>query len=46
MDNDKITFLVVDDDPIALEVARERLERLGFIVHTREPVARNFGVDS
>jgi len=35
MDNDKITFLVVDDDPIALEAARERLERLGFIVHTR-----------
>jgi len=35
MNNDKITFLVVDDDPIALEVARERLERLGFIVTTR-----------
>ena len=35
MDNNKITFLVVDDDPIALEVARERLERLGFIVATR-----------
>ena len=35
MDSDKITFLVVDDDPIALEVARERLERLGFVVTTR-----------
>ncbi|HEV8245229.1 MAG TPA: response regulator [Polyangiaceae bacterium] len=31
----KQTFLVVDDDPIALEVARERLEQLGFEVTTR-----------
>jgi DNA-binding response OmpR family regulator len=31
----KQTFLVVDDDPIALEVARERLEQLGFKVETR-----------
>ncbi len=35
MTNEKITFLVVDDDPIALQVARERLEKLGFIVATR-----------
>jgi CheY-like chemotaxis protein len=35
MQSDKITFLVVDDDPIALEVARERLEKLGFSVTTR-----------
>jgi CheY-like chemotaxis protein len=35
MQSDKITFLVVDDDPIALEVARERLQRLGFHVTTR-----------
>jgi CheY-like chemotaxis protein len=35
MRTSKITFLVVDDDPIALEVARERLERLGFAVTTR-----------
>jgi CheY-like chemotaxis protein len=32
----KLTFLVVDDDPIALEVARERLEALGFEVTTRD----------
>lgn len=32
---DKPTFLVVDDDPIALEVARERLSRIGFHVTTR-----------
>jgi CheY-like chemotaxis protein len=30
-----ISFLVVDDDPIALEVARERLEQMGFSVTTR-----------
>lgn len=30
------SFLVVDDDPIALEVARERLEHLGFHVTTRQ----------
>ncbi len=30
-----LSFLVVDDDPIALEVARERLEQLGFVVSTR-----------
>ena len=30
------TVLVVDDDPIVLEVARERLEGAGYIVHTRE----------
>jgi CheY-like chemotaxis protein len=35
MQSDKITFLVVDDDPVALEVAKERLERLGFQVSTR-----------
>jgi len=35
MTNEKITFLVVDDDPIALQVARERLEKLGFTVTTR-----------
>jgi two-component system, response regulator PdtaR len=29
------TFLVVDDDVVALEVARERLERAGFTVVTR-----------
>ena len=32
----KRTFLVVDDDLVALEVARERLERAGFEVVTRE----------
>jgi CheY-like chemotaxis protein len=32
----KLTFLVVDDDPVALEVARERLELLGFDVRTRD----------
>lgn len=31
----EVSFLVVDDDPIALEVARERLEQLGFSVSTR-----------
>ncbi len=31
----KIRFLVVDDDPIVLEVARERLTQLGFEVATR-----------
>jgi len=35
MRSEKITFLVVDDDPIALEVAKERLEKLGFHVTTR-----------
>jgi DNA-binding response OmpR family regulator len=30
-----LRILVVDDDPIALEVARERLIRLGFDVTTR-----------
>lgn len=30
-----LRILVVDDDPIALEVARERLTRLGFEVTTR-----------
>jgi DNA-binding response OmpR family regulator len=30
-----LRILVVDDDPIALEVARERLTRLGFAVTTR-----------
>ena len=32
----KITFLVVDDDPIVLEVAKERLTGLGFEVTTRD----------
>jgi CheY-like chemotaxis protein len=32
----KPTFLIVDDDPIALEVARERLEASGFEVTTRD----------
>jgi CheY-like chemotaxis protein len=32
----KPTFLVVDDDPVVLEVARERLETLGFEVATRD----------
>ena len=32
----KLTFLVVDDDPVALEVARERLEAIGFNVSTRD----------
>jgi CheY-like chemotaxis protein len=31
----KTSFLVVDDDPIALEVARGRLEEMGFEVATR-----------
>jgi CheY-like chemotaxis protein len=35
MSTDKITFLVVDDDPVAIEVARHRLEKLGFRVTTR-----------
>jgi DNA-binding response OmpR family regulator len=35
MNSDKITFLVVDDDPVALETARVRLQRLGFSVTTR-----------
>ncbi|HET7538932.1 MAG TPA: response regulator [Polyangiaceae bacterium] len=30
------TVLIVDDDPIVLEVTRERLERAGYIVHVRE----------
>ena len=30
------TVLVVDDDPIVLEVVRERLESVGYEVHTRE----------
>ncbi len=30
------TVLVVDDDPIVLEVTRERLEQAGYVVHTRE----------
>lgn len=30
------TVLVVDDDPIVLEVTRERLEDAGYKVHTRE----------
>ncbi|HEX3777117.1 MAG TPA: response regulator [Polyangiaceae bacterium] len=30
------TVLVVDDDPIVLEVTRERLEGAGYTVHTRE----------
>ena len=30
------TFLVVDDDRVSLEVTRERLERAGFEVVTRE----------
>lgn len=32
----RLTFLVVDDDPVALEVARERLESIGFDVSTRD----------
>ena len=30
------TVLIVDDDPIVLEVTKERLESIGFTVHTRE----------
>jgi CheY-like chemotaxis protein len=30
------TVLIVDDDPIVLEVTRERLESAGYQVHTRE----------
>jgi len=30
------TVLIVDDDPIVLEVTKERLEGAGFTVHTRE----------
>jgi CheY-like chemotaxis protein len=30
------TVLVVDDDPIVLEVTKERLESVGYVVHTRE----------
>jgi len=30
------TVLVVDDDPIILEIARERLEGAGYVVHVRE----------
>jgi CheY-like chemotaxis protein len=30
------TVLIVDDDPIVLEVTRERLEGAGYTVHTRE----------
>ena len=30
------TVLIVDDDPIVLEVTRERLEGAGYVVHTRE----------
>ncbi|HVU00587.1 MAG TPA: response regulator [Polyangiaceae bacterium] len=30
------TVLVVDDDPVYLEVAKERLERAGFVVETRD----------
>ena len=30
------TVLIVDDDPIVLEVTRERLEGAGYEVHTRE----------
>jgi two-component system, OmpR family, response regulator len=30
------TVLVVDDDPIVLEVTRERLESAGYVVHIRE----------
>ena len=30
------TVLVVDDDPIVLEVTRERLEGAGYVVHVRE----------
>ena len=33
---ERLLVLVVDDDAIALEVARERLERLGFAVATRD----------
>jgi CheY-like chemotaxis protein len=32
----KGTVLVVDDDPITLEVARERLEGAGYQVHVRD----------
>lgn len=32
----KLSFLVVDDDPVILEVVRERLEGLGFQVTTRD----------
>ena len=30
------TILIVDDDPIVLEVTKERLEGVGYEVHTRE----------
>ena len=30
------TVLIVDDDPIVLEVTKERLEGVGYTVHTRE----------
>ena len=30
------TVLIVDDDPIVLEVTKERLQGAGFTVHTRE----------
>ena len=30
------TVLIVDDDPIVLEVTKERLEGAGYTVHTRE----------
>lgn len=32
----KITFLVIDDDPVVVEVVRERLTGLGFEVTTRD----------
>ncbi|HEY3666984.1 MAG TPA: response regulator [Polyangiaceae bacterium] len=32
----RTTVLIVDDDPIVLEVTKERLEGAGYEVHTRE----------
>lgn len=32
----KEVVLIVDDDPIVLEIARERLAAAGYVVHTRE----------
>ncbi len=38
METESATVLVVDDDPIVLAVAQERLERMGYTVHTRDQV--------
>jgi CheY-like chemotaxis protein len=38
MNSERQTILLVDDDPIVLAVNQERLEQMGYLVHSRDEV--------